>query len=64
MAQKEGQKFIAHCNPGEKQHLGDVYVPGSDAVILIGPEGDFSEEEVRYDNILFLNYTLFIKLIL
>ncbi len=47
-AQKEGQKFIAHCNPGEKQHLGDVYVPGSDAVILIGPEGDFSEEEVRY----------------
>lgn len=46
--QKEGQKFIAHCNPGEKKHLGDVYVPGSDAVILIGPEGDFSEEEVQW----------------
>ncbi len=46
--QKEGQKFIAHCNPGDKKHLGDVYVPGSDAVILIGPEGDFSEEEVQW----------------
>lgn len=47
-SQKEGQKFIAHCNPGEKKHLSDVYVPGSDAVILIGPEGDFSEEEVKW----------------
>ena len=47
-SRKEVQKFIAHCNPGEKKHLGDVYVPGSDAVILIGPEGDFSEEEVKW----------------
>lgn len=47
-SQKEGQKFIAHCNPGEKKHLNDVYVPGADAVILIGPEGDFSEEEVKW----------------
>lgn len=42
-----GQKFIAHCNPGEKKHLSEVYRPGADAVILIGPEGDFSEEEVK-----------------
>ena len=41
-----GQKFICHCNEGEKKRLKDVVVPGEDAVILIGPEGDFSPEEV------------------
>lgn len=43
----ETHKFIAHCNPGEKKRLDEVYVAGEDAVILIGPEGDFSEEEVQ-----------------
>lgn len=42
----EKQKFIAHCHPGKKQRLDDVYRLGNDVVILIGPEGDFSEEEV------------------
>ena len=42
----KGQKFICHCNEGEKKLLKEVIVPGEDAVILIGPEGDFSEEEV------------------
>ena len=41
-----GQKFICHCNEGEKKLLKDVVIPGKDAVILIGPEGDFSPEEV------------------
>ncbi len=41
----QGQKFIAHCYPGEKPLLQDVLQPG-DALVLIGPEGDFSEEEV------------------
>ena len=41
-----GQKFICHCNEGEKKLLKDVGIPGEDAVILIGPEGDFSPEEV------------------
>lgn len=41
-----GQKFICHCNEGEKKLLKDVVIPGEDAVILIGPEGDFSPEEV------------------
>lgn len=44
---KQGQRFIAHCNEGVKKRLDEVYIPGSDAVILIGPEGDFSEEEVE-----------------
>jgi len=43
----EGQKFIAHCYKGEKPLLKDVIQPGTDAVVLIGPEGDFSEDEVK-----------------
>ena len=41
-----GQKFIAHCDEGEKPLLRDVLHPDEDAVILVGPEGDFSPEEV------------------
>lgn len=40
-----GQKLIAHCHPGDKKRLDELYRPGTDAVILIGPEGDFSETE-------------------
>ena len=41
------QKFIAHCYESEKPLLKDVLEPGKDALVLIGPEGDFSEEEVK-----------------
>lgn len=41
-----GQKFIAHCHQGEKSLLKDVYKKEEDVLILIGPEGDFSENEV------------------
>jgi len=40
-------KYIAHCYDGEKTLLKNLYTPLSDALILIGPEGDFSEEEVK-----------------
>jgi 16S rRNA (uracil1498-N3)-methyltransferase len=43
-----GQKFIAHCYDDEQKiMLKDVLKPGEEATILIGPEGDFSEEEVK-----------------
>nr|WP_321356467.1 16S rRNA (uracil(1498)-N(3))-methyltransferase [uncultured Draconibacterium sp.] len=42
----EAKKFIAHCNEGEKPHLKNVVKPGDNVLILIGPEGDFSPEEV------------------
>lgn len=42
----DGRKFIAHCNDGEKQVLSRACKPGENALILIGPEGDFSREEV------------------
>ncbi|MDO4755040.1 MAG: 16S rRNA (uracil(1498)-N(3))-methyltransferase [Parabacteroides sp.] len=42
----EGRKFIAHCEDGDKQLLKQIYQPGENALILIGPEGDFSPEEI------------------
>ncbi len=44
---REGEKYIAHCYEGEKMLLKDLHEPGVDATILIGPEGDFSPEEVK-----------------
>jgi 16S rRNA (uracil1498-N3)-methyltransferase len=42
-----GQLFIAHCGKDEKKHLGELIDTGlSSQLILIGPEGDFTEEEV------------------
>lgn len=46
-SRQEGAKFIAHCYDEEKNLLKDVISVGHDATILIGPEGDFSPEEVR-----------------
>jgi len=43
-----GQKFIAHCNEAvSKVHLKTLYTKGEEALILIGPEGDFTPEEVK-----------------
>ncbi len=42
-----GQKFIAHCEDEDKLLLKQAYIPGSDTLVLIGPEGDFSPEEIR-----------------
>ena len=44
----EGQKFIAYCDKEiERKEFVKEYIPGSDVMILIGPEGDFSKEEVN-----------------
>lgn len=43
----KGQKFIAHCYEGEKPLLKNALIPGEDALVLIGPEGDFSSQEVE-----------------
>lgn len=45
-----GRKFIAHC-AGSRSPQGKVYLPdtlrrGEDVLVLIGPEGDFSDEEI------------------
>jgi len=42
----ERQRFIAHCYEEERTFLQSVYKPDSNAIVLIGPEGDFTHEEV------------------
>lgn len=41
------QRFIAHCYEEEKPFLLDLLAPRTPALVLIGPEGDFSIDEVR-----------------
>ena len=43
------RKFIAHCGEAVvgKKYLASTLNAGEDVVVLIGPEGDFSAEEVR-----------------
>lgn len=40
------EKFIAHCYGGEKVQLKSLHQKGIKSLILIGPEGDFSLDEV------------------
>jgi 16S rRNA (uracil1498-N3)-methyltransferase len=41
------QKWIAHCEPTDKHELSKVLQPAmTDSLILIGPEGDFTPEEI------------------
>ena len=42
-----GEKYIAYIDEKYNEHISELYNSGSDAVILIGPEGDFSREEVH-----------------
>lgn len=42
----EGQKFIAHCEKTQRQSLKNIVTPGGKYLVLIGPEGDFTEEEI------------------
>ena len=40
------QKFIAYCNDAERHPLSKMYQKSKNCVLLIGPEGDFTESEV------------------
>lgn len=43
-----GGKFFGYCDENtERKNFASDYTKGSDVVILIGPEGDFSPEEVE-----------------
>ncbi len=41
-----GLRFIAHCHEEEKMELKRRIAPDKKITILVGPEGDFTEEEV------------------
>ncbi|MGN7987763.1 16S rRNA (uracil(1498)-N(3))-methyltransferase [Pedobacter sp. 22226] len=44
----EGEQLIAHCiDNGEKQYISKLVAPHQKYLILIGPEGDFTPEEVN-----------------
>ena len=43
----EKQKFIGHMDEDHKDHLAKIGLPQSDYLVLIGPEGDFTSEELK-----------------
>ncbi|MGQ9621320.1 MAG: RsmE family RNA methyltransferase, partial [Bacteroidales bacterium] len=43
-----GVKLIAHCSPAfDREPVNMVYKRGENAIFLIGPEGDFTDNEIR-----------------
>ena len=43
-----GSRLIAHCEEsGSRTPLGEAFGPREQVLILIGPEGDFSSDEIR-----------------
>lgn len=43
----DGIRCIAHCEEDDKNSLKSVLKPNAKVTILIGPEGDFSSEEIE-----------------
>ena len=47
----DGVRFIAYCDEmlprDQRSTIAGTYMPGRNVMVLIGPEGDFSPEEVR-----------------
>jgi len=41
-----GQKYVAHCADGAKAELKTELLPQGNYLVMIGPEGDFTEKEV------------------
>jgi len=46
-SKNEGQLFIAHCEETDKKSLKHTLKSATNVTILIGPEGDFSEKEIK-----------------
>ena len=47
-------KLIAHCEKESKQHINKFITTGKTFTVLIGPEGDFTKDEIELA--LSLNY--------
>lgn len=45
-ASQSSTRFIAYVDPANPLHLKDVARPGENSLVLIGPEGDFTPEEL------------------
>lgn len=46
-SEHSSQRFIATCFGDNRPHLADAYEKGRNVVIFIGPEGDFTDDEVQ-----------------
>lgn len=47
-AESEAKRLIAHCNVSfERKKISEICSRNEDVLILIGPEGDFSEDEIK-----------------
>jgi len=44
---KNGELYIAHCEEDKKKELSHIATAKNNTTILIGPEGDFSPEEIQ-----------------
>jgi 16S rRNA (uracil1498-N3)-methyltransferase len=40
-------KLIAHCMDGDKSHIRSLHIKNKKSLVVIGPEGDFTEQEVK-----------------
>jgi 16S rRNA (uracil1498-N3)-methyltransferase len=43
----KGATFIPHCNNSDKKTLSSASKKGENALVLIGPEGDFTKDEIQ-----------------
>lgn len=43
---KQTNLFIAHCLDNKEKHLSQLCTKNESSIILIGPEGDFTKEEI------------------
>lgn len=41
------ERYIAYCSDRYRDNLKDLYKKQKDSVIMIGPEGDYSEQEIN-----------------
>lgn len=48
MSNKTENRFIAYCDDFQKDHLKDLIKKEKNVLVLIGPEGDFSPDEVEF----------------
>lgn len=44
---RQQERYIAHCSDGSKASILTELTPASSYLILIGPEGDFSDMEIK-----------------
>lgn len=42
------EKYICYCGGDNKELLARLYKPRRDVIICIGPEGDFTSEEIKF----------------